>query len=343
MQALGLAEQIFQTGQRIDRLLGRSAPSNRRVLNVNYAALGDAHFGIAIHRGALFKALFDAVTARDIALHTGIEVTDIPGLESYDLIVDASGARSKLHHLSQQTIRHTSLDYGAIWGSFEWPGKPFSATQLEQRYVAAHTMIGVLPLGRSFDDAVERVAFFWSMRIDQYEPWLAAGLDDWKSRVRKIWPETTAILDQISTHEQLNMVKYGHHTLRQPYTDRLVFVGDSAHATSPQLGQGANMALLDAWALGNAIQQTDDLPAALAYYAKTRRWHVRGFQAASLLLTPFYQSDSKLLAMIRDSSFDTISRLPVGRRLVAGLVSGMLGDPFGKVGLSTTDSTLETN
>ena len=35
---------------------------------------------------------------------------------------------------------------------------------------------------------------------------------------------------------------------------RIGVIGDAAHAMSPQLGQGANMALLDAWALGQAVQ-----------------------------------------------------------------------------------------
>ena len=35
---------------------------------------------------------------------------------------------------------------------------------------------------------------------------------------------------------------------------RIGVMGDAAHAMSPQLGQGANMALLDAWALGQAVQ-----------------------------------------------------------------------------------------
>ncbi len=77
-------------------------------------------------------------------------------------------------------------------------------------------------------------------------------------------------------------------------------IGDSAHATSPQLGQGANMALLDALALTVALRDATDLPHAMQRYATMRRWHVRLFQWSSAVFTPFYQSDSRLLPLLRD-------------------------------------------
>ena len=194
-------------------------------------------------------------------------------------------------------------------------------------------MIGVMPVGTSNRTKRDQVAFFWSLKKSDYAAWQAAGLDAWKAQVRTIWPETESILDQILSAEQMTMALYAHHTMKIPFGDRIVFVGDTAHATSPQLGQGANMALLDAWALGNALDQETVVARALGNYAASRRRHVRGFQLASLLLTPFYQSDSRALAWVRDFTFDTISRLPGCRRIVAGLISGMLGNPLGKIGL----------
>ncbi len=75
-----------------------------------------------------------------------------------------------------------------------------------------------------------------------------------------------------------------HGTLRQPWGDRIAYVGDAAHRASPQLGQGANMALLDAAALAKALE-TLPLDQALPAYGKARRWHVGVYQAFSAMFT----------------------------------------------------------
>ena len=96
------------------------------------------------------------------------------------------------------------------------------------------------------------------------------------------------------------LARYGHHTLAHPVGRRLAIVGDAAHSTSPQLGQGANMALLDARALAHALAVKPTVEDALQAYARMRRLHVRVFQALSFAFTPFYQSDSTVLPFIRD-------------------------------------------
>lgn len=81
------------------------------------------------------------------------------------------------------------------------------------------------------------------------------------------------ILNSIHSTEQLTFAQYDHFTAAKPYSDRLVRIGDACRATSPQLGQGANMALLDALALAKALQLNCDLADALECYAHMRRYH----------------------------------------------------------------------
>ena len=50
---------------------------------------------------------------------------------------------------------------------------------------------------------------------------------------------------------------------------RIIAIGDAWHSASPQLGQGANMALLDAWSLARGLAE-DGYDLALAHLAARR-------------------------------------------------------------------------
>jgi 2-polyprenyl-6-methoxyphenol hydroxylase-like FAD-dependent oxidoreductase len=177
-------------------------------------------------------------------------------------------------------------------------------------------------------------AFFWSLKPADAERVKAEGLEAWKARVLSVWPACEAFTSQIDSFEQLSLARYGHHTMRLPAGRRLAVIGDAAHSTSPQLGQGANMALLDAAALSHALAQAESIDNALETYASARRWHVRVFQALSLSLTPFYQSDSAALPFIRDRMVAGLARIPPGPQFLAAMVAGTVVDPFRRIGLA---------
>jgi len=360
---LGLGPAIMRLGQRIDRLFGRVCPSRRVVLDVRYRHVGRDSFGLAVHRGALFSTLYQAVAREGIRRETewpvsGTEraagsrmrLTGRRGSTAgpFDLVVDALGTRSPLGPAFGAVTPRTELAYGALWASVPWPAGTFDPHALEQRYERANTMVGVLPIGRldappspegPVGPAVpartgELAAFFWSLKPASYEAWRAAGLGPWKERVLRLWPETEPLLAALREPEDLTLARYAHHTLRSPVAEGLAAIGDAAHAASPQLGQGANMALLDARALAVALDLTDDIPAALALYAALRRWHVRFYQALSFGFTPFYQSDSRALPILRDRLIAPATRWPGIRTAVAALVAGTLLDPRPRLGLA---------
>ncbi|ANN21483.1 FAD-dependent oxidoreductase [Amycolatopsis orientalis] len=57
-------------------------------------------------------------------------------------------------------------------------------------------------------------------------------------------------------------------------TDRMVIIGDAAHATSPAAGQGASMAIEDAVTLARCLRDLPSIPKALAAYEELRRERV---------------------------------------------------------------------
>lgn len=323
-------------------------------------------YGVAIHRAALFDVLHKAVQTRNIVIATGEKITNVLvssakegesnfGMHTerkahdrcpfnntvqlinrrgtalsaqFDLVVDASGSGSKLtEHAGQRTNQHT-LKYGALWTTVKLDDPQFDKHILEQRYKGASVMVGVLPCGHLPNNEQPLATLFWSIKGDDYAAFKAAGLQAWKNSVISHWPAVASLLEHITHTNQLTHATYTHHTLKRPYAPGIVFIGDAAHATSPQLGQGANMALLDALALSAAINSNPNHADYAALYARIRRNHVSLFQAASYLLTPFYQSDSRLLPALRDTLFEPVSKLPFSNKMVTLLGSGLMTNPI---------------
>ena len=340
LRDLGLDGQLADRSARIERLFGQAA--GRTVLDVRYAALASENaYGLGTHRAALFDILFRAVRAAAISIETGrtvlgsevdgsgrrLQFADGSDDGPFDLIVDALGTRSPL---APPTGR--PLAYGALWTSLNWPAAgPFDGAALEQRYRRASVMAGVLPLGRPTPDRPSQAAFFWSLRANRLQRWQAQGLDAWKAEVSELWPATRPLLDQIVAPDQLTFARYAHRTLTTPVAPALVHFGDAWHSASPQLGQGANMALLDAYAL--ALRRSGEVPASLGEFRRLRGRHVRLYQAASAMFTPVYQSDGRLLPIVRDLLVGPLSRRWLAKPILAQMVSGLIGDPLRSLGL----------
>lgn len=343
LDRLGLTDRVKALGQPLQHIFGREARRRRVVLDVRYADLKsprpDGVNALGVHRAAIFQVLHDACLAEGVTFETSREIasasegrlTDANGVTgpAFDLVVDASGARSPIARdlLARQGGRRHELEWGALWATVPWPGAPFDVTALEQVYRGASRMIGVLPVGARPDSPDRLATFFWSLKPADHDYWLRAGMERWKAEVRGLWPEVAGLLETIPDAEALTLARYGHHTVPLPVADRLAVVGDAAHSTSPQLGQGVNMGLLDAQTLANALATHAELDEALTAYARIRRWHVRLYQGLSMAFTPFYQADGQALPWVRDHVLGKLARLPFAARILAATVSGVLLEP----------------
>lgn len=329
LDVVGAGDAARARGHNILRMLGREATNGRRVLDVTYGA----SYGLAIHRAALFQSLLDAAQSRDITLQSSHQISghkdqcltfqDGSSTQRFDLIVDASGAQSPLSPLKSRP-----LPFGAIWTTIDWPDTQVPLSELSQRYTRAHRMIGVMPIGTMPNGSRQKAALFWSLPQDGYEDWKSKGLEAWKSEAQSLWPDLAPFLDQITSPDQMVMARYTHGTLRRPFGDGIVHIGDAAHRASPQLGQGANMALLDAWALSEALKHFP-ISKALPAYARARRGHVTAYQWMSAAFTPFYQSNSRILPVIRDRIMFPLSMMPPTKQILTTMVKGTMLPPLG--------------
>ena len=342
LREIGLEGQIIALGSKLDRLWGISEPSGRAVLDVRFTKLREGLFGLGVQRPMLFDQLYRAAQQDGVSFLTSKHVESVDArtgdiclqtgeyLRDFDLVIDALGVRSPLTRAPRR-----ELPYGALWTTLPWPeAGGFDATALEQRYRSARQMTGVMASGRLDLNTPQSLTYFWSIRTDQYEAWRAAPLETWKAEAEALWPATRPLLDQINSHDQLTYARYRHRTHSSPIGGaRLVHIGDAWHAASPQLGQGANMALLDAYALTMAINGATDLASALRHYQKLRNGHVRLYQLMSWMFTPVYQGDGHLTPWLRDYLAAPLSRIPPAPGLLAAMVSGAFGSPLKRLRL----------
>jgi 2-polyprenyl-6-methoxyphenol hydroxylase-like FAD-dependent oxidoreductase len=328
LRELGLLDEIERRGARVERLHGET-DGGRVVMDIAYADLEPGLHGLGLHRGALFGALFGALGEAGIAVRTGVGIaragrdgslttTDGERLGPYDLVVGADGARSTVRAATRVCRSDERYPWGALWAILDDP-EGRHAGVLSQVYRSTTEMLGFLPTGEG------RVSLFWSVRCADGER------DELKRRMRALTPRADHLLDQLAAPSQVLFAAYRDVRTRGRWHDgRIVLLGDAGHAMSPQLGQGANLALIDAWCLSCSLAEArDDVDAALERYSARRRAHLRFYATASRWLTPLFQADRPLLARPRDALMHPVARrVPwVNRQMVATLAGSKTG-PF---------------
>lgn len=346
---LGLAEPVRRHGAAVHRLFGDTA-SGRTVLDMRYARLGPGVAGLGVQRPALLQALWQALGPAGVQWHLGCPVEGrqadgagvhvrlaaeaAPGASGraaverpFDLLVLASGSFTALRSGVGLAGRVQPYPWGALWCLVPQP-RDWPAGLLRQRYRGAQEMLGLMPAGTSPGCEVPQLTLFWSLSPAALARWRQAPeLEPVTRHITALWPEAAALLEGVSSPDRLRVARYADVSLPRWHGPREVVIGDAAHAMSPQLGQGANMALLDALALTEALQrrglQPQAVPEALAAYSRERRGHLRFYQRASRWLTPLFQSDRRAGPALRDAAFGIGGRWPWIERESMAALAGM--------------------
>ncbi|TWD80709.1 2-polyprenyl-6-methoxyphenol hydroxylase-like FAD-dependent oxidoreductase [Kribbella amoyensis] len=278
LDALGLADAVRDRAVRTvsrgnvrtskGRWLRRSHPDDVRVL--------------AIHRAALHDVLRRALP--ESTLHTDAEVVSVAedgkvvcrcsGEEhdlAADLVVAADGVNSAIRRSlwsGDPVFQGRSVWRGVTPSGSVWPVE-------ESLSLGRGEQVGLLPLPD------ERVYWFVMANADRPNQ---LSTDERADALRHVegWHDPIPELVRATPPDQvLHNDVVDIDPVPSFVRDRVVLLGDAAHAMPPDLGQGACQAIEDAVVLAAALAADPDTTAALASYDDQRRARVQPMATAA--------------------------------------------------------------
>ena len=294
---------------------------------------------LGVHRGLLFQQLLRAcssagarvVTSTKVARYetnsNSVTLVDDAGrmLGPFDFLVAADGSRSRLRTASGIRSHSIEYPYGALWAT--GPCSTVSK-RLHQVIDGTDRLVGLLPIGN------DTCSFFWGLRRDRFQGMVQSNFEAFRSEASQMCPQATELLESFESFQQMTFSTYRHVRMSTSYADRVVFIGDAAHPSSPHLGQGVNLALEDASCFASTLRECRDFPAACRIHHQRRRAKIRYYQQLTRLLTPFFQSDIRLLGPVlapgRNITLPWFPKLPWVRRKMLRTLCGVSTGWFSK-------------
>jgi 2-polyprenyl-6-methoxyphenol hydroxylase-like FAD-dependent oxidoreductase len=327
LERLGLLEETVRQGEPIEEL---HAVKHRggTLMRMPFSVIEPGCRAYGMHRGELFEVLHREVVRHPIAVHLSHEVRSyrragkqvfVCAARSrehgpFDFLIAADGSRSLLRDQTRLTRWLHEYAYGALWTIGHCRA---IRGKLHQVVRGTHNLLGLLPMGAG------RCSLFWSLRKDAKDAVWKAGFPAWRAQVLELCPQAEELFERLTSFQQVAFTTYQHVWMHSWYNEQVLFLGDAAHAMSPHLGQGINLALLDAYRFSELLPQARTPLQAFRRYTEDRRDHLRYYATVTLLLTPFFQSSGWLLGLGRDLVLPWLPCLPWLRRQMALTMGGV--------------------
>lgn len=330
---LEVLDEVTLKTARISNLLAQHR-SGRTLVHLPYEKVPGELFGLGVLRSHIFQILFDRCINAGVEIREGELIASYVPSEAdvqlvaedgdskgrFDLLIAADGSRSRLREHSGLTRSVREYPDAAFWTIGPYSGPQDRLLQVVGR---CGRLMGMLPVGEG------RCSFFWGLKKTEEPQVRSAGLDAWKRQVIQFFSSAEEAIAEIRSLDEVSYATYRNSRMRKVTQGRVAFIGDAAHATSPHLGQGLNLALVDAAELAEQMSQHEDYQAAFAAYENSRRSTTGFYSVLTGMLTPFFQTSNRMLQFGRDISLPVMPHLPyVGKQMVytmAGLKTGWFG------------------
>ncbi len=331
LEHLGVREQVLAHSTPLTELYARQT-DGRELICTRYADYGPNCQAYGAHRGVIFQAILNLLNGRvEVRTETaivkrviganGVSVVDSLGRTHgpFDFLIAADGSRSRLRAVCGIKARICVYDHGTLWmiAPVEVPGRLLQVVR-GNRY-----LFGLMPTGLGL------CTMYWGLPTRDYARTMAAGLEPIKAEILKFAPEAEPVLECLFDIRQLLFTNYQHVTLSRWHDAHTLFLGDAAHAMSPHLGQGLNLALVDAYRFAQCLRTASTPERAFSAFRVQQRAYLRYYATLTYLLSPFFQSDYPLLAWGRDRVLPHMMRVPYLKEQMLLTVTGMKRDVFG--------------
>jgi len=147
----------------------------------------------------------------------------------------------------------------------------------------------------------------------------ARDLDAFRAAWARAYPPAGRILGALGRFEDLLVNEVLQVRCTRWFDGHLVLLGDAAHAMAPNLGQGANSALVDAAVLLDELRRAHALEPALGAYQRRRATKVRRVATASARLGRLAEATHPVTRTLRDRVL-----VPVLRRFASPRATAMM-------------------
>ncbi|MCI0488227.1 MAG: FAD-dependent monooxygenase [Blastocatellia bacterium] len=307
LSQLGLYEQLLKSGQAIHQ--GRISDERGRTLNrIDFRLLAKKYGveSVALHRADLHDALLGAIAGSNINVRLGttlkrledggdsarVELSD-GSTERYDLVVGADGINSQVRELLLGEIPLRYSGY-TCWRFVIEPDFDFDREMTTEMW-GRGKRFGIVPIGR------ENIYCYTTMnagpRAPEYE---TVNLDRFREMYKEFGSIVPLILRAIRSRDQLIQNDLEDIYVEQWHKGRVVLIGDAAHALTPNMGQGAAMAIEDAFVLATCLRRCANLALALQTFTGSRRKRVDRVRSQSYRLGRIAQYESKTACLLRN-------------------------------------------
>ncbi|MFJ2034182.1 FAD-dependent oxidoreductase [Streptosporangium sp. NPDC087985] len=240
-----------------------------------------------LKRADLYQALRDEAVRRGIRIHYGKRLEDASvtadGVRAVfadgstaegDLLIGADGLRSRTRTIIDARApraRHVGLlNTGGFAHGITVPGEPGTSYFIFGKRCFFGYLIHP-------DGEVWWFANPPSPKEPTREELAAISPAQWRARLMELFKDDTGpMLDIIGATDHIlaGWNTYDFPTVPTWFNERMVILGDAAHATSPSSGQGASMAIEDAVVLAKCLRDIPSTPDAFAAFERLRRERV---------------------------------------------------------------------